>query len=50
MKYNTKKILADYTIVNNYKELKKFYPHIAETLAKKYNTNNLWSKNELHTS
>lgn len=48
MKFNTKKIFADYTIVNNYKELKNFYPHIAETLASKYNTNNLWSKNKIY--
>lgn len=48
MKFKTKKIFADYTIINNYKELKNFYPHIADTLAKKYNTNNLWSKNKIY--
>lgn len=31
---------ANYKILENYNELKQYYPDIAETLERKYNTNN----------
>lgn len=39
----TKHKIANYKILENYTELKQYYPDIAETLKRKYNTNNPWA-------
>lgn len=40
--------IANYKILENYNELKQYYPDIAETLERKYNTNNSWVSNKIY--
>ena len=40
--------IANYKILENYNELKQYYPDIAETLERKYNTSNPWTSNKIY--
>lgn len=39
---------ANYKILENYNELKQYYPDIAETLERKYDTHNSWATNKIY--